>query len=466
MDLDLIRYVDDVLAAPVGSLTGFARKRRLESIEEAKAWPSGPSVKQKLRAPLYSHPTGYQVSLAKPGKEAAPGYEPLNVWDMTPVVHYRDGKLDYLPSFSDLFAAIQSVSTAGKGTDRAVGLLGHLFARNAYMLDHHCDAGGGWRYRPNEQILALIQSDAPFMDGLPLEVFLQVVEAIALNEDVKYTERTGTLSTAGRVNTMLTFAHLCAVFTDRASLADFAGAFARPPIGVSPLAQFALRSVFPLLEPDSVRFSDPPPALTAAQRALERFIGLQYRELSSIAGGSPVSPTNKGRLRLVVDRLLGGSLGERTLTTFSSCSVLKVIRVKPGLLPAEDVSFAPFDIAGLLSTPWPKSEFRADVVRPMLFVVFADHPKGDEQLIAISSIALPLEEIETNARLVWKRAVEALRAARRDLLPKSSEGSFFVRNHAGKKVVNEAGHTVTPLSFWLSRHLVQQLLLRAGSERP
>ncbi|MDP3990703.1 MAG: hypothetical protein Q8P63_00110 [Candidatus Nealsonbacteria bacterium] len=58
---------------------------------------------------------------------------------------------------------------------------------------------------------------------------------MALNEDVKV--HTLGYEDAqydyGRINTLLTFAHLIAVLLNRRSLARFAGAFARPPSGMA-----------------------------------------------------------------------------------------------------------------------------------------------------------------------------------------------------------------------------------------
>lgn len=460
MDRELIRYIGDTLAAPCGSLTKASVPARTDAIEEAKTWSSGPSPKQKVITEFYRE-SEYTVSLAKPGKEAAADYTPLNAWDMTPVVHFEGSDVGYLPSFSDLFSAIQTAAVASATSHRSIELLGHLFARSAYMLDHVRLADGRWRYHPPAVAMGLLHSEIPFVDGLPISVFLQVIEAIALNEDVKYTSRAGELSTAGRVNTMLTLAHLCAVFVDRAGLGDFAGAFARPPLGLSPLSQHHTRRIFPLLEPDSVRKEVAERALLIAQTILGRFRGRTASDIFEQTPGSPVSPGNKGRLRLAVDRLLAASLNTADLERVKKGATLKVIRVSDDLTPAEDVSFANFDVQKLLTTPWPKSQFRDDVLAPILFVLFSESPRGDERLIDAYPVLIPLEDIETDALAAWRRALEALRAARRDLMPLGSEGPFFVRNHSGKKVVNDAGESITPQSFWLSRRYVRDLLLRA-----
>ena len=307
--------------------------------------------------------------------------------------------------------------------------------------------------------MTLVESDVSHVDGLPLRVFLQVVEAIALNEDVKYTSRAGGLTTAGRVNTMLTFAHLCGVFTGRADLGSFAGAFARPPLGLSPLSQKDVRLLFPLLEPDSLRSKTFEQVVEPIRCALDPLVGQTASQLLALTAGTPVSPDNRGRLRIAIDRILVDRAPKTARERFSKGALLRVVRADLELSPAEDVSFAPFVIERLLLDPWPKSSFRAVIHAPMLFVVFSETPKGDERLEGLYPAMIPIEEIETSAHAAWKQAIDALQSARRDLLPMSSQGPFFVRNHAGKKRVNEAGDTVTPLSFWISRRYVRHLLV-------
>ena len=142
-----IRHIGDMLAAPSGSLMTAAKVRREASIREARGWPSGDGMRAKVATVLYAESGGYSVSMAKPGKEAAPDYDPRNPWDMTPVVHFEGSDLGYLPSFSDLFSAIQSAAVSSDANYHCLDLLGHLFARNAYMLDHEL-VKEVWRYRP------------------------------------------------------------------------------------------------------------------------------------------------------------------------------------------------------------------------------------------------------------------------------------------------------------------------------
>ena len=86
-----------------------------------------------------------------------------------------------------------------------------------------------------------------------VDVFLYFLDVLALNEDVKM--HTLGYENArydyGRINTLLTFAHLIGVLLNRCSLAKFAGAFARPPAGMAPLPKIkGLFETFPLLSPN------------------------------------------------------------------------------------------------------------------------------------------------------------------------------------------------------------------------
>ena len=201
---------------------------------------------------------GYCVKLGKPGKEAAPGYSKPNQYDMTPTV-FRDGMaLAWTPTFDELFREFQHMGTAEYTGDRVsatvLELLACLLFRSAFMLDHDEHELGSrcWRYEPPIAVLEVIEDQAPVIIGgsyeLPFRVYLQLIDALAWNEDAKYNPDPSSIENRGRKNTLLTCVNIIGVFLDRVSLVDFVSLMIRGR-GVAPISQKAAKLHFPLLCP-------------------------------------------------------------------------------------------------------------------------------------------------------------------------------------------------------------------------
>jgi hypothetical protein len=117
------------------------------------------------------------------------------------------------------------------------------------MVDHSKDSNGDWRYIPPQSIINLITSETSTIKGIPILAFLHYLDAIGLNEDVKYnTLGYDTTKGYGRRNNMLTCVNLIAVILERYSISKFAGSFAKPPVGVSPISFKKALEIFPYLE--------------------------------------------------------------------------------------------------------------------------------------------------------------------------------------------------------------------------
>jgi len=120
--------------------------------------------------------------------------------------------------------------------------------RSAFMLDHEEIEPGCWRYSPPDDVMTEIEKWTPAAANVPIQVFLQLIDTLALNEDVKYQTLGYEIQKGvGRRNNLATCAHIVAVFLGRASLVRFAGTLARPPSGVAPLSRKAAEQAFPLL---------------------------------------------------------------------------------------------------------------------------------------------------------------------------------------------------------------------------
>lgn len=254
-----ISTINQELSLSVGiKLSPFAKPRRIDFLREAISWPKGKSQEKRKITELYKS-GNFVVAIGKPGKEAAPAFKRRhyitgaitnNPNDMNPFVMKGGKKVGNDLTFSELFEQIEHLMRAD-----VVGLelLGMLIFRMAFMLDHKKDGGDHWRYVPPEKSLAILKKRLPEVGDIPVDVFLYFLDVLALNEDVKMHTlgHEDARHDYGRINTLLTFAHLVAVLLNRRSLAKFAGAFARPPSGMAPLPKIKdLFETYPLLSPD------------------------------------------------------------------------------------------------------------------------------------------------------------------------------------------------------------------------
>lgn len=254
-----VLVINKELSLPVGlKLSPYAKPRRIKMLKEAISWPKGKSQEKRKITKLYKS-CDFVVAVGKPGKEAAPdfkrkhyktGEEMNNTNDMNPFIMKDGKKVGNDLTFGDLFEQIEHLMRADTF---GLEILGMLIFRMAFMLDHKKDTKGNWRYVPPETSLALLKKRVPEIGGVPADIFLYFLDVLALNEDVKMHTlgHENARHDYGRINTLLTFAHLIAVLLNRRSLAKFAGAFARPPSGMAPLPKIKrLFETYPLLSPD------------------------------------------------------------------------------------------------------------------------------------------------------------------------------------------------------------------------
>jgi hypothetical protein len=232
------------LQLPKGDLGPLSRRRQTESVAEAIAFPVGTRGAQAFTRLIGVR--GYEVGVRKPGKEA--DWEPprTNPNDMLPTIRFNGEVIEYAPGFTAIFEVLQDLGV-GRNT-LALELIGCLLFRSAFMLDHEEMEPACWRYVPPASVVADIEKWTPTAADLPIQVFLHLIEALALNEDVKYKTLNYDIQKGyGRRNNLATCAHIVAVFLGRASLVKFAGSLARPPSGVAPITRVGAEAAFPLL---------------------------------------------------------------------------------------------------------------------------------------------------------------------------------------------------------------------------
>ena len=217
---------------------------RQKSVQDAAALEKGPSSTEQKHHILWTG-EGYEVGVGKPGKESR--RKTPNPYDMWPFMRKAGTFTEKSATFGDIFLELEHMK---KKNEFSLELLGCLLVRSALMLDHKIK-DGMVTYTPPLEVVEEIEKDIPQMFKVPLLVFLQYLDAIALQEDVKYRmnlnkkgEPYGKM--AGRPNNLLTCARLIAHLLGKVGLVEFAYGFAKQR-GVSALQSNEFAKSFPLI---------------------------------------------------------------------------------------------------------------------------------------------------------------------------------------------------------------------------
>lgn len=224
-----------------------AKSLRNQSISNAVSLEKGKNQENMILHVVWSDGK-YEVGLGKPGKEAKESRTNINPNDMWPFVRAKSGQyVVESATFKNVFKELEHMHAKSK---YALELLACLLARSALMLDHEM-VDGKVAYNPPKDVIDEIKKDIPTAYKISLEAFMHYLDAIALNEDVKYKTK-GDLrgkpygNQAGRPNNLMTCAHLIAVLLGRAELVDFAYGFSTMR-GVSGLSLGRAKKYFPML---------------------------------------------------------------------------------------------------------------------------------------------------------------------------------------------------------------------------
>lgn len=215
----------DSLALPysdISELKKIRNPKKKTTIEEAIALPRGTDTANKIYTTLYKN-NEYEIKVGKPGKEFNPPknnkkiLEGKNPNDMTPTI-FKDENIFSAPaSFGEIFKILNEVLP----NYEALKILGCLLVRNAFLLDHEPDTNGKSIYSPNKDILTRLKTLIPTINHIPPDVFLHYLDAIALNEDVKYHTLGYRLNdNTGRTNNLLTYASYIRVLLKKESSSE------------------------------------------------------------------------------------------------------------------------------------------------------------------------------------------------------------------------------------------------------
>lgn len=223
-------------------------------VDKAMSWPGEMEDGKYIYHYMWKSRNGkWAVALGKFGKEYycnqiryADGHKGNNPNDMKPVV-FKDGQiLDFCPTFEDIFDYFEDV--ANRYHFKGLELLGDIMVRQAYKQDHYLDESGEFLYIPPQAAVSRLKKLLRTCMGIDPEAFIQFINALALNEDVKeVTIGNVNLNNYGSKNTLLTFANEIGHLLGRVKLCDFCGGFTKRPIGMSPIPAYKIADVFPHL---------------------------------------------------------------------------------------------------------------------------------------------------------------------------------------------------------------------------
>ena len=225
-------------------------EKRMNRVNEAMGWAVG-TWEDKMYHTIWEK-GDYKIVFGKPGKESTrdSGYTgvELNPHDMRPEIFYKNINLNLAATFGNVIGDLEDVAKVDK---YCVELLAVLFFRSAFLLDHkeQKDATGNriYRYAPNQEVVSYISEKIPEMYNLPPEVFLQYLDAIALNEDVKYNHKGKDLSKdkTGGNNNYRTYVMVTAVITGDLPISSIAKLLLRS--NVSPISNKDALAILPHL---------------------------------------------------------------------------------------------------------------------------------------------------------------------------------------------------------------------------
>lgn len=258
---------NDVLRLPEGNLGPVGRPKRTSAIQEALTWPLGPSTGDKLWKTIYKE-GDYEVRLGKPGKESEWDGAKQRFHDMTPTIFLdgkamtmlRDGReVPFTPTFMEIFASLLKTSLSKFESGEVSLVLGALLFRSAYMLDHVAPSNEAdfWHWNPDEQVVAYLREHHPFFNEngvpVPVMVYLHMLDALALNEDVKYSTDPSTggrsflgVTDTGRTNTLKTCVNVLSLTADMDRLPLILDGFSKGR-GVATITQKDAKLLFPHL---------------------------------------------------------------------------------------------------------------------------------------------------------------------------------------------------------------------------
>ena len=197
--------------------------------------------KEKLQNHLiYKSPTSsFEIFVEKPGKEAHREKNP-NIHDMRIYIKENSREKEIGKAFKNIFKSLEDI----KEHKKALDLMAYIFIRNAFCYDHN----NSYDYLPSNILIEEIKKDLDEIHGLPVDVFLNFLDLIAANEDVKYSNKGKSMGTGiGRRNNLLTYVNVIALLQGKIKMWELIGDLSSGGPGVAPINTRSLHENFSLI---------------------------------------------------------------------------------------------------------------------------------------------------------------------------------------------------------------------------
>ncbi len=191
--------------------------------------------------------SNFEIYVEKPGKEARRKTN-INHYDLRIYIKKNNKEIDIGKSFTNIFKSFESIKSNGEPLD----LMAYIFIRNAYCYDHN----NSYEYSPSKIIINQIKKNLNEIHDVPIDVFLQFIDLISTNEDVKYANKSDEHGNkkyslgqgTGRRNNLLTYVHVIAFLQNKILASDLIGSLVSGAPGVAPIDSKSLIEHFPLVK--------------------------------------------------------------------------------------------------------------------------------------------------------------------------------------------------------------------------
>ena len=252
-DFSIGRNIDD------HTFRNAVYQKRIKLIDIAINWSGETTENEFIFHNIWKYPNNasYQVSLGKYGKEyyqsGSTGNNQKNCNDMKPTVLFNNTSVPTVRGrFDDIFRLMES---CGHDTD-LLKAFAVLFFRNALLLDHNI-TNGNYSYEPPKKLIDYICRKKNEFESIPMEVYIHFLDAIGLNEDVKYYTQGKLLLNKGigRENNMKTYVHDICCLLGFTKWYDFIYSLMRG-YGVAPISNKNMADFFPEL---AIEYKEPRP---------------------------------------------------------------------------------------------------------------------------------------------------------------------------------------------------------------
>jgi DNA mismatch repair protein MutH len=172
-----------------------------------------------------------------------------------------------------------------------------------------------------------------------------------------------------------------------------------------------------------------------------------------------LSPRAKG-FHASITRSILGIAPDKEIEEFQKAEICcRTVRLQRNGNLSEYISFPAFDPKELVGQDWDTSDFRNQVVKRFMFVIYKADGRGAHRFEGVRFWSMPKQDLE-QARQVWIETVKRLKGRSRSLPKKSESRVAHVRPHGrnSRDTFETPGGKMTKQSFWLNGDYIAEQL--------